>query len=95
MHQGHMACNCLKNVNAQNISNCQSSNVQEVSTTSTATTTATPPALKPTPSIPLLPPPKLSYTQQIQVIKAKMSDEEHSLYLNACNMGEDFCSAGL
>jgi hypothetical protein len=48
-----------------------------------------------TPSVPPPPPPKLSYAQQIRVLEAKMSDEERSLYLDARNMGEDFCSAGL
>jgi hypothetical protein len=40
-------------------------------------------------------PPKLSYAQQIRALEARMSDEERSLYLDARNMGEDFCSAGL
>jgi hypothetical protein len=37
----------------------------------------------------------LSYAQQIRALEAKMSDEERSLYLDARDMGEDFCSAGL
>jgi hypothetical protein len=48
-----------------------------------------------TPSVPPPPPPKLSYAQQIRALEAKMSDEERSLYLDARDMGEDFCSAGL
>jgi hypothetical protein len=28
------------------------------------------------------------------VLEEKMTDEEHGNYLNAHNMGEDFCSAG-
>jgi hypothetical protein len=92
--QGHMARNCLKNANAQNISNRQNANDREVSANST-NTPATPPTSSSAPSNPPPPPPKLSYAQQIRVLEAKMSDKERSLYLNARDMGEDFCSAGL
>jgi hypothetical protein len=27
------------------------------------------------------------------MLEEKMTEEEHSNYLNACNMGKDFCSA--
>jgi hypothetical protein len=27
------------------------------------------------------------------VLKEKMTEEEHGNYLDACDMGEDFCSA--
>jgi hypothetical protein len=36
-----------------------------------------------------------TYAQQIQVLEAKMSDQECSLYLDTHDMGKDFCSAGL
>jgi hypothetical protein len=92
--QGHMARNCPKNANAQNASNRQNANVQEVSANST-NTPATPPTSSPAPNTLPPPPPKLSYAQQIRALEAKMSDEERSLYLDARDMGEDFCSAGL
>jgi hypothetical protein len=90
--QGHMARNCPKNAN--NVSNRQNANTREASVTS-ATTSVTPPTPSPTSNVPPPPPPKLSYAQQIRALEAKMSDEERSLYLDACDMGEDFCSAGL
>jgi hypothetical protein len=92
--QGHMARNCPKNANAQNVPNRQNTNVREASAIS-ATTPVTPPTSSSTSNVPPPPPPKLSYTQQIRALKAKMSDEERSLYLDARDMGEDFCSAGL
>jgi hypothetical protein len=87
--QGHMARNCPKNANAQNVSTRQNANVWEVSAAPTTPVTPS------TPSVPPPPPPKLSYAQQIRALEAKMSDEERSLYLDARDMGEDFCSAGL
>jgi hypothetical protein len=92
--QGHMARNCPKNANAPNISNRQNANVRETSASST-NTPVTPPTSSSTPSVPPPPPPKLSYAQQIRALEAKMSDEEQLLYLDACDMGEDFCSARL
>jgi hypothetical protein len=88
--QGHMARNCPKNANTQNTSNRQNTNVREASAVST-----TVPVTLSTSSVPTSLPPKLSYAQQIRVLEAKMSDEERSLYLDARDMGEDFCSAGL
>jgi hypothetical protein len=92
--QGHMAQNCPKNTNAQNVPNRQNTNAWEASTSSTITP-ITAPTSSPSSNIPLPPPPKLSYAQQIRALEAKMSDEERALYLDACDMGEDFCSAGL
>jgi hypothetical protein len=92
--QGHMARNCPKNANTQNIPNRQNANVREASAVPT-TNPVTPPTSPSMSSVPPPPPPKLSYTQQIRALEAKMSDEERSLYLDACDMGEDFCSAGL
>jgi hypothetical protein len=82
-----------KNTNTQQVLNHQTSNIREVSTTPTTATTPPIPTLAL--SVLLLLLPKLSYAHQIQVLEAKMSNEERSLYLDACNMGEDFCSAGL
>jgi hypothetical protein len=92
--QGHMACNCPKNANTQNVSNQRNTNIRETSVI-LPTNPVTPPTSSSMPSVPPPPPPKLSYTQQIRALEAKMSDEEQSLYLDARNMGEDFCSAGL
>jgi hypothetical protein len=92
--QGHMARNCPKNANAQNVSNRQNTNTREASIVSNIAP-VTPTTSSPTPNVPPPPPPKLSYAQQIRALEAKMSDEERSLYLDARDMGEDFCSAGL
>jgi hypothetical protein len=92
--QGHMARNCPKNTNSQNVLNRQNSNVREASVVST-TTLVTLPTPLPMSNVPPPPPSKLSYTQQIRALKAKMSDKECLLYLDACDMGEDFCSARL
>jgi hypothetical protein len=70
---------------------CQCSGNFTSSTTAPVSTPTSSPASNVPP--PLLP--KLSYAQQIRALEAKMSDEEQSLYLDARNMGEDFCSAGL
>jgi hypothetical protein len=90
-----MARNCPKNANS-NVSNCSNSNAHESTastpTAATITTVATTPA--PAPSTPPPIPPKQSLTQQIRALEEKMTKEEQGNYLNACNMGEDFCSAG-
>jgi hypothetical protein len=88
--QGHMAHNCPKN---SNNTNCPNSNARE-STMSTpipsvATTTMTPAISAPPPV-----PPKTSLAQQIHVLEEKMTEEERGNYLDARDMGEDFCSAG-
>jgi hypothetical protein len=88
--QGHMARNCPKNATSQNRTN---SNARE-STTSTpapsvATTTTTPAISTPPPV-----PPKTSLAQQIRALEEKMTEEERGNYLDARDMGEDFCSAG-
>jgi hypothetical protein len=95
--QGHMACNCPKNANAQNITNCQNANTQTASMT-----TNIPAPLSSAPSVPpsapnVTPPPlpKLLHAQQICAIEEQMEDEERSNYLDARDMGEDFCTAGL
>jgi hypothetical protein len=92
--QGHMARNCPKNANAQNVSGQRNTNAREASVVP-PTNPVTPTTSSSTSSVPPPPPPKLSYAQQIRALEAKMSDEERSLYLDARDMGEDFCSAGL
>src|ERR1700677_1102254 len=83
---GHMARNCPKNNNANN-SNRANPKARE-STTSPPIVTTTPTTIPP----PV--PPKLSYGQQIRALKEKMTEEERAAYLDARDMGEDFCSAG-
>jgi hypothetical protein len=39
-------------------------------------------------------PPKISLAQKIRTLEEKMTEEEHGNYLDARDMGEDFCSAG-
>jgi hypothetical protein len=90
--QGHMARNCPKNNNS-NVPNRSNSNARESTTTppasTVATTTATPAISTPPPV-----PPKPSLAQQIRALEEKMTEEERGNYLDARNMGEDFCSAG-
>jgi hypothetical protein len=90
--QGHMARNCPKNSNLFNRTNA---NIRESTNPTVATTSTTP--VPPVPAIPVAPPvpPKLSFTQQIRALKNCMTEEERGAYLDARNMGEDFCSAGL
>jgi hypothetical protein len=90
--QGHMACNCPKNSNSFNRTN---SNVRETTNTIIATTSTA--AAPPVPAIPIAPPvaPKLLFARQIRALKERMTEEEHSAYLDARDMGKDFCSAGL
>jgi hypothetical protein len=45
-----------------------------------------------TPAAP--PSPKLTITQQIRVLKDKMTEEERGMYLDAQDMGQEFCDAG-
>jgi hypothetical protein len=86
--QGHMARNCLKNVNYNN---------STIRTNETpATTKESTPAPVPTTqtSTPNNPANKLTRAQQIRNIEEAMNNEERSEYLDACNMGQDFWSAG-
>jgi hypothetical protein len=87
-----MAHNCPKNTNSFNRTN---SNVRKATNTTIATTSTTP--APPVPAIPVAPPipPKLSFAQQICALEERMTEEERGAYLDACDMGEDFCSAGL
>jgi hypothetical protein len=79
--QGHMARNCPKN-NRQN------------TIIRTNTTTSIPPPSSDT-TIPTKQEPKLTIAQQIRALENQMSEEERGAYLDARDMGEDFCSAEL
>jgi hypothetical protein len=86
--QGHMARNCPKNTN------------NSTPTIHTNETTPPPKATAPImnqttqPSAPSPPATKLTCAQQIRTIEEAMADEERSEYLDACDMGQDFWSAG-
>jgi hypothetical protein len=54
------------------------------STATIATATATP-------AVP--PSPKLTIAQQIRMLEEKMTEEERGTYLDAWDMGQDFCDA--
>jgi hypothetical protein len=87
-----MAHNCPKN-NASN--NCSNINARESTATTPVTATialVTTPAPAPSALPPV--PPKQSLAQQIRALEEKMTEEEHRNYLDTCDMGEDFCSAG-
>jgi hypothetical protein len=89
--QGHMARNCPKNSSSSSASR-SNSNAREsavVPSTPTNATTTTPATSAPPPV-----PPKLSLAQQIRALEEKMTEEERGNYLDARDMGEDFCSAG-
>ena len=91
--EGHMASRCPKNANRPNTTNAWEtttdntnappSNIPIVATT---TTTTTPP-----PTITL----KLTCAQCIRAIEEEMDKEERGAYLNARDMGKDFCVARL
>jgi hypothetical protein len=80
--QGHMARNCPKNTN-------RNPTVRTNDSTTTAPTVATA-------AITTAPPgPTLTIAQQIRALEDRMSEEERGAYLDARDMGEDFCSAEL
>ena len=92
--QGHMASRCPKNAN-RNTSNQTNTTVRETTTTTTTpttTVTTTPPdaVITPTP-----PGPKLTRAQRIRAIEEEMDEDERGAYLDARDMGEDFCNAEL
>ena len=94
--QGHMASRCLKNTNRNNV-NQNTTTAREstttTSTTPTTTTATTTPNLTTTTSPP--PGPKLTRAQRIRAIEEEMDKDERGAYLDARDMGEDFCSAEL
>jgi hypothetical protein len=86
--QGHMACNCPKNTNNTN-TNIHTNETPAPPKASALVMTQT--TQSSTPSITTT---KLTHTQQIHAIEETMNNEEWSKYLDACNMGQDFWSAG-
>jgi hypothetical protein len=82
--QGHMARNCPKNTNRNPVARTTDS------TTSTATTDIAT-------NVVVTPPPKptLTIAQQIRALENRMTEEERGAYLDARDMGTDFCSAEL
>ena len=81
-----MARNCPKNTKAQNLNahetTTATSNVPMPNLVVATTSTSTP-----------APPAKLSIAQQICALEEQMSEEEQGAYLDAQDMGEDFCYA--
>ena len=94
--QGHMANRCPKNANRSN-PNQTTTNVRESTTTNPTTTTATTAATTPSTTTNTTPPPgpKLTRAQRIRAIEEEMDEDERGAYLDARDMGEDFCNAGL
>ena len=101
--QGHMASHCPKNANWQNSTNARETTTNTMTTnTMTTDNTNVPmsniPIVATTTTTPTPPPnitPKLTRAQRIWAIKEEMDEEEQGTYLNAQDMGEDFCAAGL
>ena len=93
--QGHMASRCPKNAN-RNTYNQNNTTTREATTTNPTTTATT--TANTTPPIATTPPPpglKLTRAQRIRAIEEEMDEDECGTYLDARNMGEDFCSAEL
>ena len=101
--QGHMASRCPKNTNRPNNSNAQETTTTNTNTTTTDTSTTNAPTSNVpivatttiTPTPPTTTTPKLTRAQRIRAIEEEMDEEERGAYLNAWDMGEDFCAAGL
>jgi hypothetical protein len=87
-----MARNCPKNTSSFNRTNANAREASDpvIAKNSTSPTTPVSPVTSTVPPIP----PKLSHAQQIRAIEELMTEEEHSVYLDARDMGEDFCAAG-
>jgi hypothetical protein len=86
--QGHMAQNCPKNTSNTNTTIWTNENPALTKTSIPAPTQTTPPSVSSTPTT------KLTCAQQIRALEEAMADEEHSKYLDAHDMGQDFWSAG-
>ena len=98
--QGHMASRCLKNANRTTNSNARTTTTTSTNTTTTDTNAPTPnvPIVATTTTTPTLTTtttPKLTRAQRIRAIEEEMDEEERGAYLDARDMGEDFCAAGL
>ena len=101
--QGHMASRCLKNANHPSNSNARAMTTTNTNTTTTDTNspnalTSNVPTVTTATTNPTPPPtttPKLTRAQHIRAIEEEMDKEERGAYLDARDMGEDFCTAGL
>ena len=85
--QGHMARNCPKGSKQPNVVNARTadkgaSTTPSIDTTPPATTTPAPTKTA------------LTVAQEIRALEETMNEEERGAYLDARDMGEDFCSAG-
>ena len=101
--QGHMASRCPKNANRPTNLNARTTTTTSTNTTTTDTNTTN----APTPNVPIVATttttptptttttPKLTRAQRIRAIEEEMDEEERGTYLDARDMGEDFCAAGL
>jgi hypothetical protein len=77
--QGHLARDCPKNKS--------NATVRETNTTNNnVTTTAPKPNSTPVPNNH----DKLTRAQRIRAMEEEMDEEEHAVYLDACDMGQDF-----
>ena len=83
--QGHMACDCPKNLNQNSNVNMRETTTDNKNTDSSSKTPAT---TNPTNST------KLTRAQQICALEEAMEDEERATYVDARDMGLDFWSAG-
>ena len=88
--QGHMARNCPKGSSRPNAANAHAADASASTNETTPPVNTTPPATTtPTPAKTAL-----TVTQQIRALEETMNKEERGAYLDARDMGEDFCSAG-
>jgi hypothetical protein len=94
-----MARNCPKNTSRQVGANAHEATTTAdttnatTSTTVVAATTTAPPTTTTTPPIATPPRSTLTKAQQIRALEESMNDEERGTYLDARDMGEDFCGA--
>ena len=82
--QGHMARDCLKNLNRNLNQSARETTTENKTPSSPPKTTTTPDTITST---------KLTRAQQIRALEEAMEDEEHATYLDARDMGSDFWSA--
>ena len=92
--QGHVARNCPKNTLPSSNRGTTTVRTADAEPPSLTMTTTTPNTDKTLPTPPDSNTPKLTRAQHIRAIKEEMEEDERSVYLNSCNMGKDFWSAG-
>ena len=90
-----MASRCLKNANRNNVNQTNTTTREATTTTTTPTTTTTTTTPTVATTTPSPPGPKLTQAQRIRAIEEEMDKDERGAYLDARDMGEDFCSAEL